>query len=196
MLPDLPKIKKDLTKAQSEFLAVIFRGSMGVLNRAAKTVLWEGNAHGVSRPSEDLDSNRFSSTIGDIKLDFNGETLESVFAKLFDTGIKMGKEAERVGLESLSDFLTKRGQVIGPDGNLDGETVLKILDSLEFSITAKDQLDLSNFAFVGSEDMLAKYKDAFKEIEADSILIERLTKILEQKRQDAITRKANRKLVR
>ncbi len=195
MLPDLPKLKKDLFNFQKNFIQESMEKCIGPFEGCKKIPMHEGHKHGIKRPSGDEETHNFTPIEGIISFKPHEDTLEITFEKLFDLGQQMANEFQKKAFQQLDTTLTEKGQYVDAKGISTVEAIFAMFEKIEFPLGSEGKLDMSGFKFVSSPEAYKSTLKAWKEIESDDIKSKKLEELFRRKEGRARAKEANRKLV-
>ena len=200
MLPDFPKIKKDIHKKLLIPFAKHKRASrLGILNQMTVTKVHEGNnsrilrsdrTQGTARPN--YISGSFSYELSDIK----DMTIEDVFRNIDDA-------TEEFVAKLIDHVMNEIGTVCEETGNVlnlsnkkfTAVHYLELLEKLEIRFDCNGDPVLPD-ALVGASLDPKVIKEELEKTQKDETLRKRFAEIISKKREEHNAREGNRELVR
>lgn len=195
MLPDLPAVKRKLLKVQMDFVQNTARELMPAFGECQTIHIFEGNQQGVERATGDTDIRDLNVASAEVAVAPHKDDLGTVFSKLHDMARQFAEQFEKKSFQHLNEVLDQHGQTADAKGTLNADTLLEAFSKIEFPLGPNGEIDLSNFKLVCAPSAQDRMKAAMLEIENIPEKKRRLEEIMQQKKEAALAREADRKLV-
>lgn len=196
MLPDIPALRDDLSRAMSRHLDRLVQERVGPFARAPRHFIHEGAALRVIRSDGTGEESPLVEASAEVRIPFNeisaltpakrAEHLE----KIADD---MARQMSAHMYASLNQTLEKAGQSVDAKGRpFSAELMLEVLEKmyLAFDDQGHPEIELT----IGP-DLAPRAKEALDKLATDPALNARYEALMEQKRAEWRAREASRKLV-
>jgi len=196
MLPDLPRLKSDLVAIQFRFVQWSARQQMPAFGESPQHPVFEGSHLGVEQASGDSKTDALDQFESSILLNPADDDLEAVWLKLYEMAEQLASQFEKKGFERLNESCARTGNTVNGKGKRFAEGILEALDKIEIPLNDQGDVDLSGMRFVVGDELFSKVPDELARIENTPELKSRMDEIMTRKKEQALAREANRKLVR
>ena len=195
MLPDLPRLKSDLASIQLRFVRWSARQQMPAFGESPQHPVFEGSHLGVEQASGDSNTDTLDQFKMSIALNRADDDLEAVWLKLYEMAEQLASQLETKGFERLNQSCARTGNAVNGKGKRFAEGVLELLEKIEMPLNDQGEVDLSGMRFVVGDELFSKAPAEMERLAATPELQSRLGEIMAQKKEQALAREANRKLV-
>lgn len=197
MLPDLPKLKKELWGIWSQYLQQQMHANMGVFQQAGRYTSHEGDRLRVVRADGTVEESEFKRASSEMvmKLDDVPTSTPLERRQLLDRlALEMGSQIATHLFDGLNKTLDAAGQVVDGQGKpFDHETIFAVMESIQIDFDeAGRHVPLS---IVYAPGMTGEVRKAFRLIESDSEIKARYEELISRKKVEWRDREAARKLV-
>jgi hypothetical protein len=197
MLPDLPKLKRDIQHVLDRYLKLQTHSRLGVFQEAQKQIIHEGNRTRVIRADGSTEESLLRKASAEMEIKYDEVprlTFESRLVKLNDIAEQMAMEMSKQLFGSLTDTLNKSGQSINNQGRpLDAEAIFSVLEKIQLEFDSSGQH--KKLSIVLPPALIQKFHEVLKTIDNDPELSKRHEEIMQRKKQEWHDREASRKLV-
>jgi hypothetical protein len=196
MLPDLPRLKRDIQYALDRYLWGQVHARLGFFNEAPKHPIQEGNRLRIVRADGSIHESELKESSAEMSLkldDVPRLTLEKRISILNDQAENIARQISTQLFKDLTEELDKSGQVVDQKGMpLTPEAIFAVLEKvqLEFDETGEHEVSI-----VLPPALAPKAMEALKQIESDQTLRKRYEEVIARKRMEWRDREAARKLV-
>jgi hypothetical protein len=196
MLPDLPIIKEKLFAVQMDFMKQTTRQFMPAFGDCPVLRVFEGSQQGVERSTGDTEVRDFSVARASITTKPHEEDLGSIFAKLCDMAKQYAGQMEQNSFRNLNETLDKHGQTADAKGApLNADMLLEAYRKIEIPLGPDGEVDIDGLRFVIAPGMEERMQAAILELRTSPEKSKLLEEIKQQKKEAALAREADRKLV-
>jgi DNA-binding transcriptional regulator of glucitol operon len=197
MLPDLPKLKRDIRKRLDLYLRRQINARHGVFCEAPKHIIQEGDRMRIAREDGTIDESNLEQASAEMSLraeEIPHMTIKERMAKLDDVADEIVRQQLKHLFQTVKDVCDKTGQSVDARGKtLDADVVLAIIEKMQLDFD--DMGHHKEISVVVPPALTEQMKKVLEQIESDPVLRKRYEDIVMRKRIEWRDREASRKLV-
>lgn len=197
MLPDLPKLKRELQRIVDQYLQRQVRARMGVFDEAPRHILHEGTRMRIVRADGTVEESSLKQATAEMAIkmeEIPTLSIEDRVVRLDEIAEEMAKQISEHLFGTLNETLEKAGQVVDAKGKpFDAETLFGVLSSIQLNFDDSGQHH--GLKLVVPPAMAERVRAVFEQIDADPTLKRRHEELINRKFGEWRDREAARKLV-
>lgn len=174
-----------------DFFAYIGREEMGVFKECKRFPMYEGNLHGVKRPTGESETQKLKKITTEMEMEPQNENLDTSFTKIYNMGQHFAEQMERNSFQHLNDVCDAHGQTVDAREKSPEEAFIELFEKVEIPLGKDGKLDLSGMQIVCGNDVFK----AVQKFSQNPELTKRFEALMAKKEEKARAKEANRKLV-
>ncbi|MGO4478048.1 hypothetical protein AB4Z32_17510 [Massilia sp. 2TAF26] len=197
MLPDIPPIKREITKALLKFLSNRIREHMGVIGELRSYFVKEGGRVVIIREDGSVDETTMNKASAELSLDYAEVpmlTHDDVLAKLDQIAQQMASQMSQRAFETINEAVEAVGNTVNAGGRpLGPDACLEILEKMHLDFN--DDGTHREVTVVVHPECGKDAMAAFRQMTEDPEYSGRYKALIEKKWKEWCDREAARKLV-
>lgn len=197
MLPDLPNIKRDISRILYRYLQQATQKRMGAFADAPRHQIYEGASTRILRADGTIEETALKEASVELTLKFEeipNMSVEARMAKLDEMAESMAKQMSEHLYSSLNETLEKAGQVVDNKNKpLTHESFFAILEKLQ--IDFDEDGNPKGLQLVIGPELMPRIQELIEQEKSDPGITKRHEEIMARKRLEWRDREAARKLV-
>lgn len=196
MLPDYPKLKKDLQEALDRYLRERVAAYMGIVGQFPHCTVHEGDRTYLQRAAGDSAETEF--TLVDVTRSLSRDelprlTLDDILARLDEGAGELAGRTKQHAFGEMDRIVTDAGQVVSGKGQPLPETILQTFEKLEIDFDGDGKI--SGLKVICHPSQQAALVEAFRRLEEDPAYKARFDEVLQRQRERWRARETGRNLV-
>jgi hypothetical protein len=197
VLPDYPKLKKDLASQLTRFLQDRTRAYLGPLAEIRRLRAFEGDAFSIVRAGEEEEPHEFDDVESIVTIS-NDElptmTLESLLAKLDEAAEGIARQIAQGIYRTIFEATERAGAVLDTGGQqVSAQTILDALSGMQIDFNDDGTARFPQIHI--HPDLSEALRIAMEQLDSNPSLRREFRRLLERKREEWRVREASRKLV-
>jgi len=198
VLPDLPKLKTDITQLFHMIFKNRVNAYLGVVGEVPRYIIKEGNNPVTLRPDASRDETKLkaASAVTDFKAEELPDlSVEQRVDRLDVAAREMADQISSHAFATINEAVDRVGNVVDAKGKPFGtEALFEVLEKIHLDFE-EDGIKHKEITVVFSPELTPRFKETLEKIQLDPALRERHKEIIDKKRMEWRAREAARKLV-
>lgn len=197
MLPDCPKLKRELWDRLEYTFRQTINSSLGIIGEVPRAVIHEGRRTTMIRESgvaEETPMFRASTALEIKASEVPTITIATLVGRVQRAAEHIAEQVQSGGLQSISDACDIVGNVVDAEGApFSADLYLKTLEKLQFDFDSEGKALLPTL--VVPESKRAQAQNALESLKTDPEMSARFSRLVSAKKEEWLAREASRKLV-